>query len=115
MPCQVPCFFMRLGMGLFTHFTVTQAFSKITGCQLVQKKTGVAKGPGLAKGLDLAKGADADPRHSETSSRTQPTSAAGGRSGSRRRRGGRGGWRGATGRRGGGRGGGLRRRDGGGA
>ena len=29
---------MRLGMGLFTHFIDTQIFSKITCCQLVQKK-----------------------------------------------------------------------------
>ena len=28
---------MRLGMGSFTHFTDRQAFSKKTGCQLVQK------------------------------------------------------------------------------
>lgn len=63
---------MRLGMGLFTHFTDTQIFIQITGCQLVQK-TGVAKGPsvakgqgvtkgqGVAKGLGLAKGAGASP------------------------------------------------------
>lgn len=45
---------MRLGMGSFTHPTDTQLFSKITGCQLVQK-TGAAKGPGVAKGPGLAK------------------------------------------------------------
>ena len=52
---------MRLGMGLFTHFTDAQTFSKIAGCQLVQKKTGVANCPGLAKGPGLANGAGVAP------------------------------------------------------
>ena len=52
---------MRLGIGSFTHFTDRQAFSKITGCQLVQKKAGVAKGPSVSKSPGVAKGAGASP------------------------------------------------------
>ena len=40
---------MRLGMGLFTHFSDTQTFSKITGCQLVQKQGRRIKRTMLAK------------------------------------------------------------------
>lgn len=48
-------------MGLFTHFTDTQIFSKITGCQLVQKSAGVAKGPGLAKGAGATPATSREP------------------------------------------------------
>ena len=36
--CQVPCFFMRLGMGKFSQSTVNQSVREITACQLVQFK-----------------------------------------------------------------------------
>ncbi len=37
--CQVPCFFMRLGMDTFSQFTDTLPFSQIPSCQLVQKSS----------------------------------------------------------------------------
>ena len=38
-PCQLPCFFMRLDMGVFAQRIDRLLFSQILGCQLVQKET----------------------------------------------------------------------------
>ena len=37
LPCQLPCFFMRLGMGSSVQLIDTLTFSQNLSCQLVQK------------------------------------------------------------------------------